>query len=90
MSTYNQLDLQTLGSQPIMLKNLPDHWLSLRNNRLELATSGELPTILDESMQEYTSNKWKQNRQMSTYNWAGFRITRILTDYALKFPRHWF
>ena len=25
MSTYNQLDLQALGSQPIMPKNLPDH-----------------------------------------------------------------
>ena len=27
MSTCNQLDLQTLGSQPVMPKNLPDHWL---------------------------------------------------------------
>jgi hypothetical protein len=27
MSTCNRLDLQTLGSPPIMLKNLPDHWL---------------------------------------------------------------
>jgi hypothetical protein len=26
MSTCNRLDLQTLGSQPIMLKNLPDRW----------------------------------------------------------------
>ena len=26
MSTYNRLDLRTLGSQPIMPKNLPDHW----------------------------------------------------------------
>jgi hypothetical protein len=26
MSTCNPLDLQTLGSQPIMPKNLPDHW----------------------------------------------------------------
>ena len=25
MSTYNRLDLQTLGSQPVMPKNLPDH-----------------------------------------------------------------
>jgi hypothetical protein len=27
MSTFNQLDLQTLGSQPAMPKNLPDHCL---------------------------------------------------------------
>ena len=26
MSTRNRLDLQTLGSQPIMPENLPDHW----------------------------------------------------------------
>jgi hypothetical protein len=26
MSTCNRLDLQTLGSQPIKPKNLPDHW----------------------------------------------------------------
>ena len=25
MSTCNRLDLQTLGSQPVMPKNLPDH-----------------------------------------------------------------
>ena len=26
LSTCNRLDLQTLGSQPVMPKNLPDHW----------------------------------------------------------------
>jgi hypothetical protein len=26
MSTCNWLDLQTLGSQPVMPTNLPDHW----------------------------------------------------------------
>ena len=26
MSTCNRLELQTLGSQPVMPKNLPDHW----------------------------------------------------------------
>ena len=27
MSTCNRFDLQTLGSQLIMPKNLPDHWV---------------------------------------------------------------
>ena len=27
MSTCNRLDFQTLGSQPVMPKNLPDQWL---------------------------------------------------------------
>ena len=27
MSTYNRLDLQALGSQPDMPRNLPDHWI---------------------------------------------------------------
>ena len=26
MSTCNRLDLQTLGSQPVMPTNLPNHW----------------------------------------------------------------
>ena len=26
MSTCSRLDLQTLGSQPVMPENLPDHW----------------------------------------------------------------
>ena len=26
MSACNQLDLGTLGSQPVMPKNLPNHW----------------------------------------------------------------
>ena len=29
MSTCNQLDLHTLGSQPVLPKNLPDHCLTL-------------------------------------------------------------
>jgi hypothetical protein len=37
MSTCNRLDLQTLGSQPIMPKNLPDHWSSSYQSRSELA-----------------------------------------------------
>ena len=28
MSTCNRLDLQTLGSQPVIPKKLPDHWCS--------------------------------------------------------------
>ena len=33
MSTCNQLDLQTLGSQLIMPKNLPDHCLCELQNK---------------------------------------------------------
>ena len=31
MSTWNRLDMQTLGSQPVMSKNLPDHWCCLHH-----------------------------------------------------------
>ena len=34
MSTCNWLELQTLGSQPIMPKNLPNHWAKLGNTRM--------------------------------------------------------
>ena len=30
MPTRNQLDLQTLGSQLVMPKNLPDHWIKVK------------------------------------------------------------
>ena len=31
MSTYNRLDLQTLGYQLVMPKNLPDHWCCIKD-----------------------------------------------------------
>ena len=43
ISTCNQFDLQTLGSQLVMPKNLLDHW-----------TAGKLPISVEEYI-EYTS-----------------------------------
>ena len=37
MSTCNRLDLQTLGSQPLVSKNLPDHWWRLSQGRRDKA-----------------------------------------------------
>ena len=37
MSTCNRLDLQTLGSQPVMPKNLPGHWSRARSLVCEAA-----------------------------------------------------
>ena len=70
--------------------------LSSRNNRLKfIETSRELPMILEKSIEDYTSNEWKQQiRKMSTCNQpAGSRFTRTLTDsihMPKNFPpRHW-
>ena len=43
---------------------------SLRTNRLTFikTSGGILPIILEESIEEYTSNEWKPNRKMSTCN----------------------
>ena len=41
--------------------------LSSRNNRLKFTTSGDLPIILEESI-EYTSNEWKKHQNMPTCN----------------------
>jgi hypothetical protein len=38
MSTCNRLDLQTLGSQPIMPKNLPEHCYTLPSNMHRILT----------------------------------------------------
>ena len=58
MSTCNRMDLQTLGSQPVVPKNLPNHCPeispNLTNNLLmKLETAGELPIILEDYI-EYT------------------------------------
>ena len=42
--------------------------LSSRHNRLKFKTRGELPTILEESIEYYTSNELERNRKMSTRN----------------------
>ena len=40
MSTCNGLDLQTLGSQPmIMPKNLPDHWFTCNLSHAHMLAS---------------------------------------------------
>ena len=46
MSTCDRLDLQTLGSQPVMPKNLPDHWLRSRVS-VELITRRAFDRELD-------------------------------------------
>ena len=44
-----------------------ENHLSWEKNRLSFKTSGELPIVLEESV-EYVSNEWKQNQKMSTCN----------------------
>ena len=47
MSTYNRLDLQTLGSQPVMPKNLPDHCVCEREilgDEMNLVAGHPCPT----------------------------------------------
>jgi hypothetical protein len=36
MSTCNRLDLQTLGSQLVMLKNLPDHYSNVGGSKADV------------------------------------------------------
>ena len=43
-----------------------DEPVELRNNRLKFETSGTLPIILEESIEEFTtSNEWNPSRKMS-------------------------
>ena len=54
---------------------------SLRNNRLKLETSRELPIVLEESIEEYASSSYNKNRKMSTCDRLDLGITWTLTDY---------
>ena len=58
---------------PTYVREEPANRLSLRNNRLKFKSLGELRIILEKSIEEYTSNEWKQNRKMSTWNWLGLK-----------------
>jgi hypothetical protein len=76
MSTCNRLDLQTLGSKPIMLKNLPDHCSHLmigKNRQLVIDEPVEVQhykKITDHFRGIYRiyPNVIKENRRMSTCN----------------------
>ena len=50
MSTCIQLDLQTLGSQPSMPKNLPDHWSPLVGHHKQ------------KSLRRFCSSQWHAAR----------------------------
>ena len=61
---------------------------SLRKHRLRFETSGELPTILEESI-EYASIEWKQKWKMSTCNRLNLEsLGSWPTLYAQKLPGH--
>ena len=49
-------------------KKLQMNRLRLRNNRLKFKTSGKLPIILEEFIEEYTPNLINENQRMSTCN----------------------
>ena len=55
MSTCYQLDLQTLGSQPVMPNNLPDHWFRAmigENRQLVTNEPVEFEKLLPVEVQE--------------------------------------
>ena len=83
MSTCNRLDLQTLGSQPAMAKNLPDHWSegSCKRNppsdtrkptpcKLSYAMWTNTKTYKLEECWTLTSDKWKRDYMDKEWNWA--------------------
>ena len=53
MSTWNRLDLESIGSQPVMPKNLPDHYrrpnspqhMILKGRIMKLSSSDHRPTF---------------------------------------------
>ena len=69
MSTCNRLDLQTLGSQPIVLKNLPNRWCGL------LSTIYGLWSIWH-GQQQCPESFWTQSvKILVILNPAGYMLT---------------
>ena len=81
-STTDPTQIQLPSCAPLLYmsgKNRRLRWLQM--NGMKFKTSGNLPIILEESI-EYTSLKWIYKAKLEDFNMepVGFRITRILTD----------
>ena len=61
--------------------------VSLRNKWLKLETSGELAIIIEEFIEGIYLKLMKAKPEDFNMEPVGFRITRILTDYAPKTSR---
>ena len=62
MSTCNRFDLQTLGSQPVMPKYLPDHWSILLEGQ-----SNHLRPIHPIKVRRVFQHSWSDARALLTY-----------------------
>jgi hypothetical protein len=61
MSTCNRLDLQTLGSQPIMPENFPDHCLETRDQFHEECNYIVHPKLRNINLHNVTHSLISQN-----------------------------
>ena len=73
MSTCNRLDLQTIGSQQLMLRNLPDHWFWHMIHLLKLLATmchcyhaGATIDILNQCTQDLTACRTDQDDTSTT------------------------
>ena len=85
MSTCNRLDLETLGSQPVMPKNLPDHWcpgLTL----LKVSTYTQFLSAV--AMMRRSSSQLQMNRLSLRNNWWKFKTARKLPIILEKFTEY--
>ena len=72
MSTCNQLDLQTLGFQPVMPKNLPDHWVGDDTPCTVPSENFDYCLIIIRSLLWYIYRIW--NQESFTPLWYIYRI----------------
>ena len=76
MSTCNQLDLQTLGSQPVMSKNLPDHCLQVK--QLEMCH----PLVSGSICIEFVHPKNLNKESLHILRLPAFRYSKSLREIA--------
>ena len=67
MSTCNRLDLQTLGSQPVMPKNLPDHWVGDGTPCTVPSENFDYCLIIIRSLLWYIYRIWNQESSAPLY-----------------------
>ena len=99
MWTCNWLDLQTLGSQPVMLKNLPDHWRererentseSQWRNDLELTKARQGKAIGSQGFDFHVHSRIMRNPWPASpsHPWPA-RLRRITTTATVNHSDHY-
>ena len=90
MSTCNRLDLQTLGSRPVIMpKNLPNHWSSVQGlkSSMPFKCNSALQSILPLSKQPFKVQSQIENEDVTGSPQYNMSVTKTNKRRALSLQK---